>query len=205
MRTILIAFLITLAASAPSLAFITKGEMSCTIQDQQIFTINDGQTARYKNYKNDLKQGDIFDLTYQFDSKTGEFKIEKKSTSGPLSPFNGAHSANLIDNDSILAVNDNHNFLQAIHYGPYKITPVPNQSLVIRQNSVSMSYTDGSETLKLTRYYKSDWHGIQTRISALRDKPIQTDISSFDCRHLSTDNWQTVFEAVMSTAIHTVN
>ena len=60
-------FYVPLVSSNEVLTF----DVSCTILEQSIVTLNKGKSKKYNQYKDDLKKGDTFFVDFQFE-KTGK-------------------------------------------------------------------------------------------------------------------------------------
>ncbi|MDB3880002.1 hypothetical protein N9315_02690 [Alphaproteobacteria bacterium] len=191
--TVLFIFVTSSIAFADSIG----GSMHCTIKDEVIKKMDNGNGTSFGGSADDLSVGDKFPLSYLIDN-SGTFHI-KTPTPKSDSSFNHSFEINLLSEDTYLFANAEPNFTSAV-YRPLKSLPFVYLSMEVRQNQFKIGRVNDN-TLSMRRYYKSDWMGIYTSNSATVDRSLKAHTYSFSCSHSSNDKWAEVFDKIMSTAL----
>ena len=198
--TIIVVFFVLQFAPTTVFASWVGGEMSCTIKDEVIKEMADGKAASYKSFENDLGVGDSFTLLYGV-TDYGLFSVETEVN--PLSQFWYSRDIDLEnDEEIIIQASKKYNYTKVIS-APEK-NSFMHEYAEVRKNSLFVGVV-GESILKMRRYYKSDWMGIFTMVSALKDSPVIAHTYSINCVHHSDEKWSEVFEKVMSIAINKTN
>ena len=186
--TVLIAFLMMIGTPAVALT----GSMRCEIKDQKLLEISDGIPSSYSKYEGELSTGGRFSLIYTFSSE--HQTVEIKTTGGKENgPLNAERSFSL-RTASTKTVNRRARVLYALGGGMMsEMVGRPVDFLEWRPDSINIGYIAES-SLNLRRYYKSDWMGMYSSVTALRDSPIISHVITFDCKHNTPDRFQDMFE-----------
>ena len=171
MRTLLIAFLMTLATQAGADEII--GRMSCKVKSNEVIEIEEGKPTKYSNVENEFKVGDTLTLIY--DHYLDVFGLKLYDGLREKDVYSLALGFNEFGINASAEI-------RATDYG----AGIQNNELGARiefsNESISSEYFNSNSeylTLNLSRYYKDDWQGM-----LFRKAKFWTQVVTLDCRTL---------------------
>ncbi len=151
-----------------------KGEMTCTVTGNVVFSSEEGKFKQYAGYQDGVKSGDILKFEYNFADHGAYFGLSRRETKD-----------NIIINDYIgfkgeKNVERNKNGL--ILSGDF------NSKISFLQDFIRIINTFGE--FKLSRYYKNDWHGVYVYVKPLE---LSSHTMTVNCRH-TNDKMESIFK-----------
>lgn len=179
--------------SAPSYAAEKdlKGEMVCKIKDQIIKKVKEGKVETFSAFTDGYEIGDNFNFRYELIYENGnqhlQFAEVKSITEKPF-----FRKYNLTDQKNVVNASTNGVFLRIIT----DPTEYSSQFVELRKNTMQFNYVADFGGYILRRYYKSDWMGMRTTVSAIVGEPLTLHHYAFDCKHLTEDLWEEIFAEV---------
>ena len=168
-----------------------KGEMVCKIKDQIVKDVKEGKVETFSKFENGYKIGDNFNFRYELIYENGnqylQFAEVKSITEKPF-----YRKYNLSNQKNVVNASTNGVFLRIIT----DPTEYSSQFVELRKNTMQFNYVADFGGYILRRYYKSDWMGMRTTVSAIVGEPLTLHHYAFDCKHLTEDLWEEIFSEV---------
>jgi len=139
--------------------------MDCTVTHQTVVRSNDGKPEIYSSYEGAFKTGDSLIFLYR--------QSDDQTIDAELYDFNRDYQI-VINGSSRVFKNEN------------SLRGSTNNTLIyVSEDNIVVDTWDKS-TLKLSRYYKNDFHGIYIG-QQLGLNNIESQIATFDCRMIKDD------------------
>jgi len=167
--------------------------MSCQIKYQKIMEMVDGKYQEFDYFNGDLSVGDTFEVKYIYgEDNGGYFSINFSAGEDYMGPFSNSFTITFADFTS-RRVSREYSFIDQVYPDPlFSDKDHPQNFLHWRPDTIRVGYI-GSDIVTLKRYYKSDWMGMSTSQSALKNQPVRNHFYTFDCRHQTQDKLEDFF------------
>ena len=184
-----------LILSTPVFSF-EDGKMLCQIKGQKIMDMVDGKYQEFDRFKGDLSIGDTFYINYYYsEDGGGQFDINLKGGEDYMSAFSSRFNTIFAYKGS-RSINRKYSYIDQLNPSSTRDNPHPKKFLHWRPDSITVGYI-GQNILTLKRYYKSDWMGMLTTQTSLKNQPVTNHHVSFDCRHETQDKLEDFFYSAL--------
>lgn len=173
----------------PFNAFALEGKLKCTVKDQQIFQITEGQPKRYSGFTDDLKIGDTFVFRYGLENDQIFYVKSVDTEFGSLFykafVFDVNTAINVITSDTL------------IHSSSLNELRFLSTQISIDKDGFQFGYVFSEGGLRMERYYKSDWMGGFNNM-VKNDNAISSEFFAIDCKHITKSVWSEIYERLSS-------
>ena len=152
---------------------LAEGKLDCTVKQQAVHKMEEGQPKRFSGYENGVKVGENLIFRYASDKKGGLLFVLDYPTKDLTESWWEYKNVRTLDSGSKLYVVDMDKVLR-LHFSEDKI-----------------SLKGVSNRLVLKRYYKSDYQGM---LVAFYESNLSTHVIGLDCRTVK-DGFQEIFDS----------
>ena len=193
---LLVSFIIFTPFCANARTEITGG-FSCTVKEITSIIMEEGKASKFEGFANHMKKGDTFNLVYNFVHNRGmgpmlHFELETYPYEVYFSVLSFIHRDKGAESSVFKTAGENTIVGYEMGFDPEK---AKGDNAKILYRAREFSFSSGSlniikpnlaqSSIKLARYYKSDWHGIlkMSLIPASGGLSLSQTVVGIDCRH----------------------
>lgn len=167
MRKLALAFSIIASLDAGSVAAVEQMviEMNCKVTGNRVTESSEGQPVYYNSIEEEFDVGDMLHLSYLLDTEFGKLVVELQDK----------------ERDDIFLFGFVKPDEDEVQFKNGGVRAYDSYGQDFSTYSDHMDFDSmGSSTLVLHRYYKSDWHGVFSRVGA--NDPPWGQVATLDCR-----------------------